>query len=266
MGTVSDGRSADVVGNGGPDRRTIGPEEIAVELRQLIRKGLPATARAAGDVLPYLRNVAARATIPNDLWSAAEAIGAMLEDVIDRLGETRLVKPAQILFGIDPASQRLTLTARRQRAAAAAEYEFDHFRKRIEPKLIESVADGVYLDLAAYARRRPRRMDAYQAFKPRVIIDREELTDEDELVARIWQHVYQLRADRIAALKHPDGPERDAILAQGDHAQVLLDDLCQQYADTYGTRYLEADSATYNLDGLSSIVVWRLGREQGEPW
>ena len=244
-------------------RSLVDVEDIAAELRGLVRKGLPATLRTSGKVLPYLRNVAARAARPNDLWSSVEAITTMMEDVVGRLEGEKYGQAARILFGLEDGTRGLTLTARRERTAAELGYDVDHFRKRVEPRVLEAVAEAVYMDLIRYTRRRPMRMDAFQAFRPKVVVDEQDLTEEDDLVSRIWQHVYELRALRIREHRL-DGDETREAAVHGDQVEMDLDDLCDRYANEHGVGYLLDGDLKYSLDGLSSLVVWRLNPHRGD--
>ena len=238
-------------------RRTIEIDDLVVHLRLLVRKGLPATRHNAGEVLPYLRNVAARAAEPTLDRSCIAAITPMMEDVVAEMQGERYGRAAEILFGVDQASRGLTLTVRRERAAEALGYDVHHFRKRVEPKVIDAVAEAVFDDLGRYARRRPMRMDAFQAFRPKVIVDRLELDEESEVLSMIWQQVYALRVLRIREHRLKGQEARKAAI-EGDQVELVLDELCERYASEYGSSYLNDGELRYALDGLSSLIVWRL--------
>ncbi|MDQ6783155.1 MAG: hypothetical protein M3063_06890, partial [Actinomycetota bacterium] len=172
--------------------------DLVRELRLVVRHGLPTNQRRAGKLLPHLRNVVARSTHPDDLLSRIDALNYLLEKVIDDIGDDRTAQAARILFGVADGSAGTTLTVRRQRCAGLLEYDFDHFRKRVEGRILWSMAEAVHRDLVNYRARVRRATDAYQIGRPTPTLDKEEINPEDELLSRIWQRLYEVRAETIA--------------------------------------------------------------------
>src|SRR5713226_7990018 len=102
------------------DRRRVvaSQEDLVVELRRVIRRGLPADRRTAGEVLPNLRNVVARATHPDDVFGRLDALNLTLERLLADLDDEHLGEPARVLFGSADGSRGATLTVRRRQCSA----------------------------------------------------------------------------------------------------------------------------------------------------
>jgi hypothetical protein len=77
-------------------------------------------------------------------------------------------------------------------------YGHDHFRARKEAELVEAVAVLVQSDLLRYHTRVKRAVESLEPTGDTPRLDAEHLTHEEELVSRIWEHVYGLRAELIA--------------------------------------------------------------------
>lgn len=72
-------------------------------------------------------------------------------------------RPARILFKLETNTEKLTLTKRRQQIAGELKRDPDHFRKNIEPKVLQAVALAILADLRKY---RPRAKRAMAAMEP----------------------------------------------------------------------------------------------------
>jgi hypothetical protein len=177
--------------------RLVGLNDLATELRKIVRKGLPLSEQAAGDVLPNLRSVIARAIHPEDHVSRVDSLNTLLTRLIHDLREDRLGEPARIIFGLASATGRTTLTSRRQAAATHLDYDPDHFRKRVEPQVIQAVADLLYRDMLRY-KKRVTGGDELTAYATWALTD-DDITAEEELSAIIWKFVYGVRAELIGA-------------------------------------------------------------------
>jgi hypothetical protein len=87
------------------------------------------------------------------------------------------------------------------------------------------------------------------------------LTAEEELVSRIWQHVYGLRAELIAHLRL-EGQAGYAGQAEG-HRQAALGQqeelrrLIAEYVGTYGKALIGHGEAEFALEGLERLAGWR---------
>ena len=244
-----------------PRQVTISLAVVTAELRKVARHGLPATRQTIGENLPHLRNVVARANHPDDVFSRLDAFNALVARILRQMEDQELGGAARILFGLAEGSQGTNLTTRRQRCAELLGYDFDHFRKRIEPRILTKVTEAFYRDLLRYRRRTRTMATAYETGKPNPPLTDEDITPEEELISRIWQHLYEVRAEKIAALLSPD--DKAAMrkhLAAAATASQQLQHLCQEYVETYGRQLLKNGQLEYAIEGLEKLVVWRTDR------
>lgn len=112
---------------------------------------------------------------------------------------------ARTLFGLTPGTRGTSLTTRRQKATDG---DLDHFRKRIEPKIIRQLAWQLHQDSQNYI---PRSRDVPPQLEPsgdtptitKGDISSKDKSEHEELLSRIWAHVYALRAEilRVERLK-----------------------------------------------------------------
>jgi hypothetical protein len=72
----------------------------------------------------------------------------LLKATLKALAPKQRREAAEGLFVVARGGQ--TLTERRRYAAAALDYELHHFRKRIEPKLVEEIAWQLHQDSLQY--------------------------------------------------------------------------------------------------------------------
>src|SRR2546421_3843825 len=138
------------------------PRYWARELRRLLRAGLPAGQAAAGEVLPNLRSVLARAVHPDVLLSRLDALNELLPRLIDQVQDETYAEAVRILFGLAAGTRRSSLTERRRRAAALLGYQVDHFRTRIEPEMLRAVAEVMQRDLLRYKSRVKRAVETLE--------------------------------------------------------------------------------------------------------
>ncbi|HET9142295.1 hypothetical protein [Actinophytocola sp.] len=168
---------------------------------RLLRQGLPVTPAHAEAVLLDLRGVVARAVDPANPSSRTTALDGTMRGLLARFPDARYARAARALFGLPPAAPGLTLTARRDLAAEQAGHEVHHFRKRVEPKLIEKVAWELLADadrfthtpmiaprLAPVIVRKPVAADPFAW----------ELTEHEEQLARLWSALYAAHAELLA--------------------------------------------------------------------
>lgn len=121
-------------------------------VQRLLKRGLPVTSAGVDAVLLDLRGVVARAVDPADHVSRAAALDGTMRGLLARLDDARYAPAARALFGLPPADPGLNLTVRRELAAEAAGHEVHHFRKRVEPRLIEKVAWELLADADRFTR------------------------------------------------------------------------------------------------------------------
>jgi hypothetical protein len=225
------------------------PPEDALpgEIRSLLRGGLPVRVEQCGPRLLGLRGVKARALHPDDQASRARAVDRLLREQLDRLENAELAPAARLLFGAETATSGATLTSRRMAAAEAAGYEMHHFRKRIEPKLLELVAWQLRRDSEEFTARRAEPPELHAGSGPMVLpadVFAWEAAEHQHAVAALWGAVYLLRAEllTVARLVSMEAAEGDltaaAMTALWRHALVLR--ASTDYRASYGAVLLHA--------------------------
>ncbi|MDQ2706373.1 MAG: hypothetical protein M3Z25_01445 [Actinomycetota bacterium] len=125
----------------------------------------------------------------------------MLRGLLARFPDARYAPAARAMFGLAPAETGLSLTARRAAAAAAAGHEVHHFRKRVEPRLLDELAAALLADSDRFTRVQlaaPRL--APTACRERVGADpfAWEVAEQEEALTRVWSAIYALRAELLA--------------------------------------------------------------------
>lgn len=233
---------------------------LVAALKPVLRFGLPLTVRSAGQVLPSLRSVVARAIHPYDEASRVDALNRLLVRGVVEVDEQRGSPVLAVLFAIAKGTRGQTLSERRERAAGLLSYDGTHFRKRIEPILLQELASVLYADLLRYKRRIRRAPAAEEPTGDTPSITEEDFTHQEELVSRIWSRVYALRAELIAAGRLSVDP---AFASQAeDHRQAALreraavDVLVAEYIDTYGERFLRHGEAEWAVEGVVGMRPW----------
>lgn len=213
----------------------------------LLRDGLPVRAEQCGPALLGLCGVKARALHPDDRASRSRALDGLLREQLARLENAELAPAARLLFGAEPATSGATLTARREAAAAASKYEVHHFRKRIEPKLLELVAWQLRRDSEEFTARHATAPELHAASRPLVLpadVFAWEAAEHQHTLASLWGAVYLLRAEllTVARLASMDAVENElaaaAYVALWRHALVLS--ASARYRAAYGAVVLHA--------------------------
>lgn len=167
----------------------------------LVRHGLPVTPATAAPVLLELRGIVARAVDPADQASRTTALDGTLRGLLARFPDARYATAARAMFGLPPAEPGQNLTVRRDLAAEQAGHEVHHFRKRVEPKLIERVAWELLADADRFTRlpliaprlapvtgRQPVQADPFAW----------EVAEHEEQLCRLWSALYAARAELLA--------------------------------------------------------------------
>jgi hypothetical protein len=176
-------------------------DEVVGAMGRLLRRGLPVTPASAAGVLLDLRGVVARAADPSDEGSRTTALDGTLRGLLARYPDTRYASAARALFGLPPAEPGQTLTVRRDLAAAEAGHEVHHFRKRVEPKLIEKIAWELLADADRFTRCTmiaPRLAPTVQ--RQLMLADpfSWEVAEHEEHLSRFWSAIYVARAELLA--------------------------------------------------------------------
>ncbi|MEV7806664.1 hypothetical protein AB0O28_27330 [Microbispora sp. NPDC088329] len=173
---------------------------MIVAVGRLVRHGLPVTPAAVDPVLLELRGITARAVDSADVASRTAALDGTLRGLLARFSDTRYATAARALFGLPPSEPGQNLTVRRERAAELAGHEVHHFRKRVEPKLIERVAWELLADadrftrlpmiaprLAPVGSRQPVQADPFAW----------EVSEHEEHLCRLWSALYAAHAELL---------------------------------------------------------------------
>ena len=252
---------------GDGDEATRGPiastttDDLAEAFDQVLRDGLPIEEANAPDLLLNLRSVYARAVVPAEKRSRLQALNDLLPRLIAGMADTRYREAVQVLLGLAAGTRGTTLMARRRQAADLLSYSASHFRTEIEPKLVRSVAAVVHDDLLRYAPKVRRATESLQPTGDTPSLGPEHVNHEEELISRIWQHVYGLRAETIAVLRLS---EEEGLKDQvEDHRQAALREeeelrsLIQQYTETYGEQLIRHGDAEFAVEGLERLAGWR---------
>lgn len=168
---------------------------------RLLRRGLPATPATADAVLLDLRGIVARAVDPADEASRTAALDGTLRGLLARFPDTRYASAARALFGLPPAEPGQNLTVRRDLAAEQAGHEVHHFRKRVEPKLIEKIAWELLADADRFTRS-PMIAPRLAPTPGRQLVQADpfawELAEHEEQLSRLWSAIYAARAELLA--------------------------------------------------------------------
>ncbi|WP_157071457.1 hypothetical protein [Curtobacterium ammoniigenes] len=249
-------------------------EEIAKSLRKIVATGLPIPSSLTDEILLGLRGVVARSINPDDRLGRVKALDELLARLLVHYPDDTLGEPARILFAVAPGFRGSNLTARREAAARAAERDVDHFRKRIEPDIIAGVAWQLHRDSQNYiprGRAVPPPLES-SGDSPTIRagdVANKEAAEHEELLSRLWAHVYALRAEilRVERLKtwphdltEPTTSERvlaEALVAR-DYEVDAVKVLIATYTQRYGQRITHGD-AEFNAEALLRLAGWESG-------
>ena len=183
-----------------PRKRPV-ESEVAASVGRLLRRGLPVTSSDVDSTLLGLRGVVARAVDPADETSLIAALDGTLRGMLARFPDTRYAAAVRALFGLRPAEPGQNLTVRRDLAAAQAGHEVHHFRKRVEPKLIEKIAWELLADHDRFTRSMmiaPRLVSATARHPIPPDPFAWEVAEQEEQLTRVWAAIYAARAELLA--------------------------------------------------------------------
>ncbi|MCK2245274.1 hypothetical protein MZC64_46270 [Crossiella sp. S99.2] len=206
-------------------------------------------------VLLDLRGVLARAVDPADESSRTAALDGTLRGLLARFPDARYAAAARALFGLPPATTGQNLTVRRELAAAQAGHEVHHFRKRVEPKLIEALAGELLADadrftrspliaprLAPVARRQPVIADPFAW----------EVAEQEEQLSLLWSAIYAARAELLAV-------ER-LISLRAERPDLIRAAVTSAWrwavARAEAISYTTAFAPDLDVDGLIALAGW----------
>lgn len=239
-----------------PPHPMVDEPALVGELGRLLRHGLPLSDKTAGAVLPNLRSVIARSIHPYDLSSRVDALNRLLLRMIVELEEDVSGKALGVLFCLAKGTRGTTLTSRQDKAAELLGYEVTHFRKRIQPKLLEELAREMYVDLLRYKRRIRRAPISEEPTGDTPSITDRDFTHQEELVSRIWQHVYGLRAELIAVGRLEADPDYASQVEDhrraAERERAAVDELVREYMETYGDEFIRHGEAEWSVAALGA--------------
>jgi hypothetical protein len=227
----------------------------------VLRAGLPIRPSTAPEALLRLDGVTARSVNPDDRLARVDALDRLIRAELKRFGLVDLRKAAALLFGATKVGG--TLTERRRHGAASAQYEFDHFRKRIEPRIAEQLAWQLYQDGLQYIRRAGDGDPIAGSGQTPIIsadhIEHPDVAEREILLSLLWSDVYGLRAELIRREAAAGDPERISVFQEGDDAALwylarLLTRI-DAYLGRYGQEILHG-AASFNAESLIRLAGW----------
>lgn len=204
----------------------------------------------------------ARALRPEDSASRVRALDGLLREQLDRFENAELALAARLLFGAEAKTSGATLTARRQAAAAAAQYEVHHFRKRIEPKVARLVAWQLRRDSEEFTARHATPPELHAASGPPVLpadVFAWEAAEHQHALAALWGAMYLLRAElltvaRLVSMEASAAEtEAAAVTALWRHGLVLT--AAARYRAAYGNVLLHAATDS-SLKEVAAFAGW----------
>jgi len=245
--------------------------EIVKALRGVVSAGLPVRPEYANETLLGLRGVVARSIDMDSRLSRIKALDDLLARFLSHYPDDELGEAARVLFGITVGIRGKNLTERRELAARHAGFEYDHFRKHIEPKILTQLAWQMHRDSQNYIPRTKAAPPPLESIGDTPIIRQDDVSSLDaalfeEMLSRLWANVYSLRAEilKVERLKNwPYDPTEPKLSEQKLSAAIEARDQAlgstkvtiQRYLDTYGKRITHGD-AEYSVEGLLRLAGW----------
>lgn len=253
--------------------------ELTEALAPILRCGLPVDPDVEDERLLGLRGVYARSIDPRVRTSRVKALDGLLRSQLVHYPDDHLGEAARVLFGLTPGARGQTLTARREQAARETGYDADHLRKHIEPKILRQLAWQLHQDSQNYI---PRARDAPPKLEPSgdtPVITKGDISSKDnseheELLSRLWAHVYALRAEilRVERLKAWPYDETEpelsqehldkAVAARGRQVRYVRHHV-RQYAEAYGMAIMHGEGE-FNAEALLRLAGWKGGQVSNE--
>jgi len=201
----------------------VGPDVIAAELKRIVKRGLPVDLARSGAVLPSLRSVVARSVHPDDSVSRLDALNQLLIRFLVEEGDDERGEAMRVLFAVAKGSRGKNLMQRHADAAAVLGYDPDHFRKHVAPKLIGDLAVTIHRDLLRYKSRAKRAPESLEPTGDTPSLNETHFTHQEELVSRIWEKVYALRAEHIAVGRRERAANAVAMALEiAEHQEMVV--------------------------------------------
>ncbi len=241
------------------------PTVLRAELKRLLRSGLPITDANAGDILIEQRAVIANAQHPTLRASRISALERLLRQILTGFGRSARGNAARALFGAARGLRGTKITQRRFAAAEILERNDDHFRKHIEPKILDEVAFALHQENLRYTPPSAHGRPEIAAHEDTPVLGDDSYTEQEELLCRLWSAVYGFRAEIIATQRRlPSGDDEPADTDLARHVDSAKWELAKLitavhgYLDKYGDEILQGD-VPYNVEGLVALAGWHGG-------
>lgn len=245
--------------------------ELAAALRPLLRSGLPVDPDFSDSVLLGLRGVVARTIERDERLSRVKALDGLLRRLLVHYPDDVLSEAARVLFGVTPGTRGRSLTERREQAARETSYEVDHFRKRIEPRIVRQLAWQLHQDSQNYVPRGketppPVEISGDTPYVSVGDVSAKDVSEHEEALSRLWAHVYSLRAEilRVERLKvwpydetEPDTSAhvlKEAMEAR-DREVATVKRLIEGYMGSYGES-IQHGEGEFSTRGLLRLAGW----------
>ena len=246
-------------------------KEITEALNPILSSGLPVDDEFSDETLLGLRGVVARSIDPSDRLNRVKALDGLIKSQLVHYPDDELGEAARALFGLAHGSRGLKITKRQERAAAESHFEVNHFRKKIQPKILKMLAWLIHQDSQNYIPRSRAVPPPLESSGDTPVITRDDVSSKEaaeyaELLSRLWAHVYALRAEilKVERLKtwlhDPTEPSVSAkvleeAIAARDFEVEAVRMLTQKYVDAYGQRITQGE-AEFNAEGLLRLAGW----------
>ena len=246
-------------------------EELVESLSHIVSAGLPVSPTLDDDRLLGLRGVVARSIDASDRLSRVKSLDDLLRRLVTAYPDDVLGDAASQLFGIAPGSRGASLTMRRERAARAAGFSTDHFRKNVEPKIVLEVAWLLHRDSQNYVPREratppPLEISGDTPYVSYGDITDKERNEHEEALSRLWAHVYALRAEvlKVERLKQwpHDATEPDTsqevllkAVAARDREVRAVKILIEGYIEKYGESIAHGEGE-FSARALLRLAGW----------
>lgn len=246
-------------------------DDLVEPLKEILKAGLPVSYDFDDMGILALRGVVARSVMPHDRLSRIKALNELLARLLVHYPDDSLGEAARIAFGLAPGVRGLNLTQRRERASSEIDREVDHFRKRIEPKIVREVARQLHSDSQNYVPRTTPTPEPVEISGDTPYVAAGDVASHDkamreEALSRLWARVYILRAEilRVERLKawpfdttEPqlsqqklDEALQARALAQNDVRRAI-----RAFIDDYGTT-IASGAAEFDVEGLEKLMSW----------
>lgn len=244
-------------------------DDLVEPLKAILKAGLPVSYDFDEMNILALRGIVARSVMPHDRLSRIKALNELLARLLVHYPDDSLGEAARIVFGLALGVRGLTLTQRRERAALEIEREVDHFRKRIEPKIVRELARQLHSDSQNYVPRSTPTAEPVEISGDTPSIAVGDVANHDkavreEALSRLWARVYTLRAEilRVERLKSwpYDATEpalsedelQSAIIARSSAEEAVRRNI-NQFIEKYGP-LIRSGAAEFNVKGIERLL------------